>query len=377
VTTATKKGLGKELTVALTGKLDEAYEEAERAFVHEQKPAFGFRQRFLDGLTKMSAASSQASSAFTNIFTCLAIKTVLPQLDVRIHQVQIGAPFNFRTVSEKVVYPWLRRKEFEGAKSGWQTRTFERPRAYTMDFPENIGAIKEPFLTCFDELQEHGQDAFRALVFLIYRQLQLREKKNVALAVPKIDDIAAIVGLFSSHFFHKYKSKGQSRLRVLAIYAIYEEMTTQLKRYEGKTLRPLQNHAAADAQTGAIGDIEIEGAGGELFEGIEIKHGIQITTDLIEEVALKIAPHGLERYYVLTTHEDCQPSEGMKELLRDKAQRLGCQIIPNGVIPSIRYYLRLLDNPSAVFPHYVKLLSEDAALSHEHRVAWNEIVAGR
>ena len=366
-----------EVGAHLVAELDAAYEAALAGFSDAVEPEWGLSSRFADALQAMSDASNQASTAFTNIVTCLAIKSAYPKVDIRYHQVQIKAPFNFRGPSEKYVYPWLRAKEFEGAKSGWQTRTFERPRPYTLDFPENIGAIKQPFLICFDEIEEHGQNPRAALGFLFYRQLLLRDKKQIALAAPNIDDISSIVTFFESHFSQKYTSKGASRLPVLAIYSIYQAMMSQVKRYERKNLRKLQNHAAADAQTGAIGDIEIEDDEARLFEGVEIKHDIRITEDHVEDVARKVASSAPRRYYILTTYGDCQPSHELGKLLAEKRRRIGTQIIVNGVVPTIRYYLRLLENPSAVFPFYVKLLAEDVAISHEHRAAWNDIVSGK
>ena len=88
----------------------------------------------------------------TNIVTCLAIKTAMPEVDIRYHQVQIqhqtkrSAGFNFRGISENVIYTWLSDHNFDGAKSGWQTRTFERPKPYSLDYDENIGDIKESFM---------------------------------------------------------------------------------------------------------------------------------------------------------------------------------------------------------------------------------------
>ncbi len=49
-------------------------------------------------------------------------------------------------------------------------------------------------------------------------------------------------------------------------------------------------------------------------------------------------------------------------------------MIVNGVFPTIRYYLRLLADPSAVFPAYADLIQKDPAISYEHRIAWNNIV---
>ncbi|HIS16883.1 MAG TPA: hypothetical protein IAD40_10605, partial [Candidatus Scatomorpha merdavium] len=55
---------------------------------------------------------------------------------------------------------------------------------------------------------------------------------------------------------------------------------------------------------------------------------------------------------------------------------LGCQLIVNGVIPSIKYYLRILTNPGAVIPAYVNKLEKDEAVGFEHRDIWNKIATG-
>ena len=102
-----------------------------------------------------------------------------------------------------------------------------------------------------------------------------------------------------------------------------------------------------------------------------------ITVDIIEDCAKKIMPHNLNRYYVLTTHTECEPGECEKAKLKEIKDRIGCQMIVNGVIPTIQYYLRLLEKPSSVFVPYAELLKNDFAISHEHRAAWNDIVIGK
>lgn len=146
-----------------------------------------------------------------------------------------------------------------------------------LDYDENIGTIKIPFLTCYDQVETHGQSALYALAFLLWRRLQLREASKVVLAIPKIQDVLQITKLFETHFFYKYKdSKGASRLPVLALYAIYTVLLEELSRFNGKTLKPLEAHSAADAQTGAIGDIEVVDAEGVAFEAIvEMSRNVQ------------------------------------------------------------------------------------------------------
>jgi DNA (cytosine-5)-methyltransferase 1 len=80
------------------------------------------------------------------------------------------------------------------------------------------------------------------------------------------------------------------------------------------------------------------------------------------------------RYYVLTTLDRCEPDDRAMAIFANVKAMYGCQVIANGVLPTLRYYLRLLDDPSSIFPAYVALLQEDKALGHEHRSGWNQVV---
>lgn len=359
--------------------LNAAYEQAERVFLGEFTISWQLNSTFTSALDAMNSAASKAATGFTNVMTGLAIKVAMPHIDTRYHQVQIQNPkyFNFRSISESVVYPWLNDKDFEGSKSGWQTRTFERPKPYLLSFDENIQYVKEPFLICYDQMQKPENVPADALVYLLLGQIQRRENTKIDLARPAITDIARILKYLETHVHFQYKGKGASRLPVLMIHATYAVMMNEVKRYSNKKLRPLESHSAADIRTGSSGDIEIENSDNSLFEGVEIKHNIKITEDMINDVGRKIAYYSPSRYYILTTHKNCKPDESMQILLREIKERMGYQIIVNGVLPTIQYYLRLLENPGAIFVPYTTLLADDKALSHQHRVIWNDIVTGR
>lgn len=363
-------------------QLNNAIALAEAAFAAGTQPQVSLSPRLQGSLDALHARAQAASAVFTNIVTCLAIKSARPDSDMRYHQTQIqkdtdrSAGVNFRGISEDIVYPWLSRNRFEGAKSGWQTRTLERPKPYTMTYDENIAYVKTEFLAVFDEIEEHAQPAFYALTYLIFKQVVRREEVRITLSIPKTQDIGTIVELFRLHFFRSYKgSKGASRLPVLALHAIYSVMVPELKRYAGKTVVALNAHSAADSQTGSIGDIEVsDNENAEIFEAVEVKHALPIVESIAADVQLKVMDKSIARYYILTTHQNCEPDDGAKKIIENIKAVYDCQVIANGVMPTIRYYLRLLEDPSAIFPAYVELLQSDKALAHEHRTAWNDVV---
>lgn len=370
-------------------KMNEALDVAEEYFVtkKDEIPTFAsenLNPMFIDALEQMAKNCEKASTGYCNLITSLAIKAVFGEhVDIRYHQVQIQnktsrpAGFNFRGISEYTICPWMAEHEFPTAKSGWQTRTFERPKPYMMNYDENIGTIKEPFLISYDQIETHNQNALYALAFLFWRRLQLRESSKVVLAVPKIQDVLQITNLLETHFFYKYKdSKGASRLPVLALYAIYSVLLNELDRFNGKHLKELESHSAADTQTGAIGDIEIVDDNGNAFEAIEVKHGLPITTAIVDIAKQKIRGSQVDRYYILTTHTQHEPNKEVCKEVDNVKKLLGCQLIVNGVIPSIKYYLRMLTNPGAIIPIYIEKIKNDSAISFEHRDIWNKIATG-
>lgn len=68
-----------------------------------------------------------------------------------------------------------------------------------------------------------------------------------------------------------------------------------------------------------------------------------------------------------------------KKLLILKIERIknihGCHVIANGLIHSLKYYLRLLNDTSEFIENYVNLLETDTALKFEHKKQWNVIIS--
>lgn len=371
-----------DLVAEIRAALDQALADADACFAAGQQPAGRTSEHLRMALDELHLKAQAASGAFTNIVTSLAIKAAMSRADIRYHQTQIQhltkrpAGVNFRGISEEIVYPWLDRNRFQGAKSGWQVRTLERPKPYLLTYDENIAQVKKPFLTVYDRIEEHGEAGLDALRYLIWKQVARREDVRITLSIPKTQDIALSVDLFRRHFFRSYQgAKGASRLPVLALHALYSTVAPQLRRYDGFSVLPLNEHSAADSQTGSLGDIEIaDDRTGEIFEAIEVKHNLPITEAIAADVQSKVMDKAISRYYILTTHANCEPDPGARKVLENIKAIYDCQVIANGVLPTIRYYMRLLEDPSAIFPAYVALLQVDKAIAHEHRTAWNDVV---
>ncbi|MCI2395597.1 hypothetical protein [Aliiroseovarius sediminis] len=346
----------------------------------EITPTFGLSDPLREALDSINDhGDNAASTALTNIVTALAIKSAYPDIDSRYHMVRIQKPvshFSHRPVSENIIYPWLSKNKFDGAKSGWQTRVFERPKPYKPDYDEAIGAVKQEFLYCYKAIEEDGELASEALKYLVFGQIIRREAKRINLVVPKISDIATIIKHFENHFHSTYKSKGASRLPVLALHSLYRLIMPELKRFDGFDLADLELHSAADAQTGATGDIEIKNDDGSVFEALEVKHLQIVTSNMVDIASQKLIDRSVDRYYILTTHASCVPGDDILTQAKEVQESTGCQIIVNGVLPTLRYYLRLVSDPSAIFPHYVELLKSDTDIGFEHRERWNQIILG-
>jgi len=203
------------------------------------------------------------------------------------------------------------------------------------------------------------------------------EKETIGLALPTVFSINTILDVLDWHFHSFYKEEGASRLPVLAIHAIYECLISEFKRFNKKQLLPIESHTSADSRSGRIGDIEVIDENKRSFEAVEVKHGITISLQLVLDAYAKFQTTPVNRYYILSTAPQAEKDEWDK--IQIEIQRIknvhGCQLIVNGIMPSLKYYLRLLDNTFEFIDKYVKLLENDTALKFEHKARWNEIIS--
>lgn len=311
--------------------------------------------------------------------TLLAHKIFDPSQDIRLHQTQIPGGFAGRGKDTQYVTPFLKSVGFPAmAESGWLTRSLEQSMPYDFNYPGKITPkeLRNSFLGLLYAIEERSVDAEEALSYMIQLLIRQRDGRKIELAKPHTLSINKIIKVLESHFNKKYSCHGASRLPTLALYAAYQCMMQEVARYADKELCALESHTSADSKSGQIGDIQINNQDGTAFEGLEIKHQIEITPDLVQHAYEKFMVQKTNRYYLLTTaNMDAADWEGINQKIMQISNNHGCQVIVNGVYSTLKYYLRLLSDPADFIERYVELLRTDENVKYPHQQGWNQIIS--
>ena len=88
----------------------------------------------------------------------------------------------------------------------------------------------------------------------------------------------------------------------------------------------------------------------------------------------KIIRFNPKRYYILSC-KDIKVAElqEINNIISQVRKEHGCQIIINGVIPTIQYYLRLISLEIFVI-NYSNLVGIDTEFQPVHKLEWNELI---
>lgn len=329
-------------------------------------------------LDEILSKSESAKGVVTVVLTSLVYKILNPEQDIRKHQTSIHEGYSGRTFDSKYITPFLKSVKFPAmAESGWLTRSLEQKIPYDYKYSGAIkpAKLKDAFLSVIDFIQK-GNDLDSILSYLFQGLVIQRNEQQIDLAKPLNLQISTIIDMLTKHFNSKYTAEGASRLPVLALYAAYQCLMQEVKRFDSKILLEIESHTSADSRSGRIGDIDIIDEKGRAFEAVEVKHGIPITVQLIRDAFEKFKTTQVNRYYLLSTAnvDINQMDEIEKEIERIKNIH-GCHVIANGLIHSLKYYLRLLSNTSEFIEFYVNLIENDKALKYEHKSQWNLIIS--
>lgn len=331
-------------------------------------------------LDTIVAYSENNKGVLAVLTTSVAYKHFHPEQDIRRHQSSIEGGYSGRTFDSKHITPFLKQCRFPAmAESGWLTRSLEQKMPYDRNFKGAIkpDKLKNAFLTLLEMLEEKTVEPSAMLDYLLQALIIKRDKGVVDLAMPCNLSIAELMVVLDRHFHAHYKAMGASRLPVLALYAIYQSLISDgIKRYEDKQLLPLESHTSADARSGRLGDIDLNDKDGNPFEAVEVKFDIPVSFNIVVNAVEKIHPTTVSRYYILSTKPMV---EGDVEKIEQEVKQLknthGCQLVINGVMPTLKYYLRLLDNPNSFIRNYTQLLTTDGNIKFEQKQKWNETIA--
>jgi DNA (cytosine-5)-methyltransferase 1 len=315
---------------------------------------------------------------FSILITACLKKIVDPKQDVRVGQDNMPGGYSNRSLDQRIVTPFLKRYNYthceaSGLESG---RNFERPLPWDLEYPSNPRGRgnREAFLGTLNFI-ENGGNPSSVILYMLYLDASQRQTREAVQSAPLEESVAKISKVLERHF-SEGTGQGKSRLPVLAIYSVYDCVTKELKRYEGLELLPLERHTTADLRSGSIGDIQINRENLP-FEGVEVKSEKPITADMIRELVRKFNGSPISRYYVLTTFKGIfkeEDEESIVEAVKETEAITGCQIIVDDLTDTVRYYLRLLSNPSRALEVYSVLLNSDPDIRPELVSAWNRII---
>jgi DNA (cytosine-5)-methyltransferase 1 len=309
-------------------------------------------------------------------------KIIDPKQDIRIHQSKLKGGFSGRGIDTKFISPTLKEKKLPSmSESGWLTRSLEQPYPFDKNYVGKIGngniKVKNSFLNIVDYIQHNKNKCEDIIRFLLYCGIEIRENNKVE--VKKISNsekvsIDLIIKILNQFFKFNYQTSGGSKLPVIAFYTIYSILINEIKRFEGFNLDDLGSHTSSDRTSKSSGDIQVL-SGEQVIESLEIKFDIEIDLNIVNRVIEKIYKFNPKRYYILSTQKikDSDNDEIIKKVYKLKNEH-GCQLIINGLVPTLKYYLRLINNPEDFLNLFTKNIIEDKELKTIHKNKWKELI---
>ena len=323
------------------------------------------------------------------IITTLLKKIIKPEQDIRLHMAKFPNGYSARVIDTKVTTPFFKRTfpKYANKETAFLTKATRAEIIWNFDegvkLPLRSKSLVEPFLKLIDKIENQTIDLENCLVY-VFAQLHLlcqshevvfSETLEVANSI-NIININTVIKMVERHF----EEALSSRLPVIVIFAIYKQLFKTIRRFENKILLPLNVHTSADKH--GYGDIEIRDNHNNPFEILEIKHNVPIDRNMILDIVKKSANTTIERYYILTTYNNCfinqDEEEYINELILGIKRERGLKIIANGIVNTLKYYLRFIEDYHEFISTYTEELVIDARNSTEvkdsHIQAWRIIL---
>lgn len=325
--------------------------------------------------------SKKQKAVFTVLVTLLTYKLVTPEQDIRYHQSSMKNGFSGRSVDTKEITPTLKALGYPSmAESGWLTRSLEQPYPYTTNYNGKISGkgVKEAFLNIINTIESHDDVSVEdALKYLLDEVKKFCQEDTIEITTLEHKDgltINSIIEFLEEQFTYKYHTSGGSKLPVIALHSIYSILLNESKRYEGCVLKDLGSHTASDRTSGTSGDIEVF-KDQSLFESVEVKLDKVIDETILRVAMEKIYKYSPQRYYILSNvGYDIENIEKLNQIVDEVRQLHGCQIIINGLVPTLKYYLRLVTDLNEFLSIYLDNINNDGELLGIHKEITNKLV---
>ena len=371
--------------------LVEAYEKALRMVENNTFEGFKPISTRGENIDLLISKIETDKSLVQVVVTSILKKIITPEQDIRIHMAKLGNGYSARVLDTQVTTPFFKKyfPKYANKETAFLTKATRAEIIWTLKegkkLPFRSKILVEPFLNLMDMIQTQHQN-LRLDNFLVYifAKLIILTKENQVVFDETIEtadfsdvlNINTVIVMLEQHF----STKLSSRLPVIAIHAAYQQLFPTIKKYDNKILRPLNVHTSSDKH--GFGDIEIWNKNDTPFEMIEVKHNIPIDRNLIFDVVKKSENTTIERYYVLTTYKNSflnaeEEAFINKFVLKIKKER-DIEVIANGIIHSLKYYLRFIDDYHEFLKTYTETLVVDAQNSTEvkefHVKAWQDIL---
>ncbi len=328
-------------------------------------------------------------SIVSALVTSLVKKILEPAQDVRLHRTDFEGGYSARSLDTKVTTLFFKDNfpKYANKESSFLTLATRERIKWTKDEGQNLKIrdkkLRTSFLNVFEEIEQNKQNPEIYLQYIFAKLIKLSEKEGILFKIAEeqsrelsLLNIHLVLEMLREHF----ATEMSSRLPVVAVYSIYEILLPKFDRFKNKKLLPLQVHTSSDKH--GFGDIEIYDEENNPFEIIEIKHNIPIDKYLIFDIDKKSKNTNISRYYILTTYQtgfsDAETEKAVTKYILQIKRRTNLDIIANGIISTLKYYLRFVDDYGEFIETYTKNLIADAKNSTEvksfHLEKWNEIL---
>ncbi len=322
--------------------------------------------------------SNRACARF--LLACALAKTHQPDVDIRKPYTEIGSPdaYSGRTYDEKFVGPFVLQHQLPcNPTTAFLTPAFRNRNTVLTPKSNLVGRpadLYQATLNILNAIHTEQVTAEEILTELLRWLIQIREEKEqrVRSLLATLDaaqgektlSSEAIVSLIEKHI----GLKRSSRLPVLAIAAVYQCAQEYLKE---RTL-PLRKHNAADAQTGALGDVEITLLNAQdIVTTYEIKTRRVTRNDVVLAIEKVTQSYSLPDNYIFITTEPI--SLEVQEFAQGLYDETGVEFVILDCIGFLRHFLHLFHRLRMTFleTYQTLLLAEpESAVNQELKEAF-------